>query len=1617
MDKDTITKILDIRVKYSDAIKNLASYRTSLDQIATAEKQLKQELKEGIISQDHYAQQISALTQNKKYLQSATKEVTRVVQNNIRVEKEQEGSLTQLRAKLSKLTSEYDRLSRAEREGLKGAKLKSDINDITKAIKDAETATQRFYRNVGNYQSALTGLRELGGAFKVFGGIVAGVLGGLGLEKFTNSMIEVAKNFEDAMARIRAVADPNSGEFAKLRDRALELGKETRFTATEVANAMEELARKGYSANESMDLVGHVLKLAQANVTSMADAAQIATQTMRSFGLGIEETERTVDVLSSACSHSATNLLQLGEAMKTAGPAARTANVSLENTVALIGSLANVGMTGSDAGTGVKQVLMALTTAMNGTEKARKVLEHYNLDITEARIRSGELMDILREMKQSGIGNSLADLKMISGKYASPRLANIINNVDETAGLDDILKNSIGENERMYEESIGKTSDALYKLKSAWENMLISMYDSTSEYLVTPINWLREAINALSGQITLLGQTFVSVLAGVAASAGWKGLLSIGGFLSATWSDVKSKAVVNLKEFEQAYAVAQQHFTELKEKEAAITTQLDEASARKAAILEEQRTLTHNIEEAKRTMTTKVENAKRTMEEAKAAAKAKGLSKEEIAEIVRTHKAGISAIVASEKAGIRAMEAEQRRYVKVYAQNEATITRLTQEQSIARREIDTAANNVRIANAERLAAASTAPNLASWKGFWNLTTGAFRAIGGMLKSFLPFLVIFGVLEFIQGLKRVMGQMSEIEKAEDKVREKAKLAVTEDKKLSRLRAMRDMIREISKEQANNNKLTEQSHKNLVAIANRLKLSKEAQAEINKGVKIQASTYKAMIKSVDDLIKKQSEQAKKNALTGIVEEANSQVIKLAIDYGIEETDINKIDTEFQKRFNDESVITKGWQVGTNFFGAENIYSSMQKVKALVKQYNFALKELAKLGGGVDNLAKTEDGGYNPSNIGADGKKGKDYDNQLSQFLNRMKDILEKYKVETDNDEYRKSKDKASENILKVLRDIETNIGTERYNKFIKELGIDTSKGAYYNFDDTVMLGTLREALKKNPHGLTKKVMEVVKDVMGIAEVKLFNDLEIIDFDKFKKDQTTLIKHFQDRLKVTHEYYAELTNAESEGMKDYQTKRKKIIDDYVSGKLGTDEILARKLRDTRLKRVDEEHPNEVKYLKNGRKPIYAGKVNQEYFTLQSDIIETEHNRDLMELKRKYYTGEFGKTERKGTFAEIDEGLTEYQVKLKKILDDYRNGKLGFDTKTASERKDELIKALDEEYKAEAEYQHRYLVLENETDMKLEENRRAHIDAMAAIREQGIQNELSQLQLKYETELNMAYDHYQKLGFASEEYWEKLKTRIGGQEAMELKLEWELAVSELDAIKERGWDSSAEAYETYQARLIAAQQKVEGVHTKANESIEKSDMTRFQATQTVTEGLIKLSEEAGKEDKDMANLAKTLALFNIMVNTAEAIAKMTSREAGKGILGIATTAAGVASIMANMASAISILKQARFAKGKVNIGGAGSETSDSIPAYISRGESVINAKATKMFEPLLIAINAIGNGVALPRNNYVQTQQVADITEAFTTAVADIHPVVDVREVTRVQNRVETIHNLDSL
>lgn len=152
---DKVEKILDIKVNYSDAIKAMANYQAKIDAARDAEKNLKKQLKDGEISRQQYNEEIAASKIAIADYNDAIRIINKTVQNQIKQEKEQEGSLKALRAELSNLTAEYDALSEAERKGASGEELKNKINEVTDALKGGEEETQRYYRNVGNYEEAI----------------------------------------------------------------------------------------------------------------------------------------------------------------------------------------------------------------------------------------------------------------------------------------------------------------------------------------------------------------------------------------------------------------------------------------------------------------------------------------------------------------------------------------------------------------------------------------------------------------------------------------------------------------------------------------------------------------------------------------------------------------------------------------------------------------------------------------------------------------------------------------------------------------------------------------------------------------------------------------------------------------------------------------------------------------------------------------------------------------------------------------------------------------------------------------------------------------------------------------------------------------------------------------------------------------------------------------------------------------------------------------------------------------------------------------------------------------------------------------------------------------------
>lgn len=221
-------------------------------------------------------------------------------------------------------------------------------------------AGRAYVELVSDSNKLTRGLREAQAKLRAFGNAAQSI----GREMLTlSSMMALpfaysAKSFaafDDAMRLAQAITQATGEEFDALTKTAQRLGRETSFTAQQVANAMVSLGRMGFAPKEIQAAIADVLNLARATGTDLAEAADFAANSMRIFGLESAEMTRVADTLTVTANGSAQTLVDLFEALKIAGPQARAAGENIEQTNAALGVLANMGIKGSLAGTALRK--------------------------------------------------------------------------------------------------------------------------------------------------------------------------------------------------------------------------------------------------------------------------------------------------------------------------------------------------------------------------------------------------------------------------------------------------------------------------------------------------------------------------------------------------------------------------------------------------------------------------------------------------------------------------------------------------------------------------------------------------------------------------------------------------------------------------------------------------------------------------------------------------------------------------------------------------------------------------------------------------------------------------------------------------------------------------------------------------------------------------------------------------------------------------------------------------------------------------------------------------------------------------------------------------------------
>jgi len=209
-------------------------------------------------------------------------------------------------------------------------------------------------------------------------------------------------DFDDQMRMVKAVTGATEKEFQRLTEVAEKLGRETSFTAKQVAEGMTAMGRMGFNAREIEAAIPAVLNLSRATGTELGEAAEIAANNMRVFGIESSKMADVADILTATANGSAQTLTDLAEALKMAGPQAKAAGENIRDTSAALGILANMGIKGSLAGTALRKSYSQFASV-----KVQDQLKAVGVETVDANGDLRKMADIMADIGKVRITASL----------------------------------------------------------------------------------------------------------------------------------------------------------------------------------------------------------------------------------------------------------------------------------------------------------------------------------------------------------------------------------------------------------------------------------------------------------------------------------------------------------------------------------------------------------------------------------------------------------------------------------------------------------------------------------------------------------------------------------------------------------------------------------------------------------------------------------------------------------------------------------------------------------------------------------------------------------------------------------------------------------------------------------------------------------------------------------------------------------------------------------------------------------------------------------------------------------------------------------------------------------
>lgn len=421
-------QILDIKVKYEDAIYGIIRYKEKIDQLKASIKDLKQQEKDKTITTNEMKVQTEAINATIKEYQYNVRALQKEIQNNVRTENEQEGSLKQLRAQLSNATKAYDELSRAERDSSKGQEMQEHIQDLIEELKEAEEATGRFQRSVGSYyDSMMKAADDLQGT-EFFG---MDIVNDTGIGK----VMEMGKSVEDLKVK-----------FGALKNTALSLLTNPYFLAMagvagvgiafkwfyDYNKGIEEATRKtmqftGLFGDEMKSVRNQALAISETFSVDFGETLQSANVMSKQFGISVSESLKLLQDGFVAGANASDGFL---ENVKEYPTYLKEAGLNAEQFVAISTNATKQGIfsdkgldTIKEGNLRLREMTTATAAALDGIGISSKKVQK------ELQNGSKTTFDIMQE-----VGNKLKEFPASSAKVGTA-IADIFGGPGEDAGL------------------------------------------------------------------------------------------------------------------------------------------------------------------------------------------------------------------------------------------------------------------------------------------------------------------------------------------------------------------------------------------------------------------------------------------------------------------------------------------------------------------------------------------------------------------------------------------------------------------------------------------------------------------------------------------------------------------------------------------------------------------------------------------------------------------------------------------------------------------------------------------------------------------------------------------------------------------------------------------------------------------------------------------------------------------------------------------------------------------------------------------------------------------------------------------------------------------------------